>query len=76
MEEHYKDTLILITAGPVYSKPRWKPTCKIKFMKGSREVSEDLNLDLDYETAELAERAGLIFSRKWVDAGKPKPLQQ
>jgi hypothetical protein len=53
MKEHYKDTIILITAGPVDSKPRWKPTCKIKFMKGAREVSEDLNLDLDYETAEL-----------------------
>jgi hypothetical protein len=36
-----------------------------------REVVKDLKLDLDYDTAEQAERAGLVFSKKWVDAGKP-----
>jgi hypothetical protein len=36
-----------------------------------REVIKDLKLDLDYVTAEQAERAGLVFSKKWVDAGKP-----
>jgi hypothetical protein len=41
------------------------------FMKGGREVVKDLKLDLDYVTAEQAERAGLVFSKKWVDAGKP-----
>ncbi len=73
MEEHYKDTIILITAGPVDGKARWKAICTIKFVKDTREVSQDLKLDIDYETAEQAVRAGLMFSKKWVDAGKPNP---
>jgi len=73
MEEHYKDTIILITAGPVDGKARWKATCTIKFVKDTRKVSQDLKLDIDYETAEQAVRAGLMFSKKWVDAGKPSP---
>ena len=70
MEEHYKHTTILITAGPAAAK-KWKPICQVTFMKGGREVVKDLKLVLDYDTAEQAERAGLVFSKKWVDAGKP-----
>jgi hypothetical protein len=63
MEEHYKGTTILITASPADKTSRWKPTCQLKFMTGGREVIRDLPLDLDYETVEQAERAGLVFSR-------------
>ena len=68
MEEHYKGTTILITARPVDPKSRWKPTCKVKLMKSGREVFKDLTLDLEYETVEQAERAGLVLSKLWVDA--------
>jgi hypothetical protein len=71
MEEHYKSTTILIRARPTDRKLKWKPSCQITFTKGGREVVKALNLDLDYETAEQAVRAGLVFSKKWVDAGKP-----
>jgi hypothetical protein len=71
MEEHYKSTTILITAKPAVPQLKWKPICQIVFIKGGREVIKDLKLDLDYLTAEQAERAGLVFSKKWVDAGKP-----
>ena len=67
MEEHYKDTIVLITTSPVGKNFRWKPTCKIKFLKGGREVLEEINLVLDYDTVEQAERAGLVFAKKWVD---------
>jgi hypothetical protein len=73
MEEHYKTTTILITAGPAERKLKWKPTCQVTFTKGGQEVIRDLKLDLDYNTAEQAERAGLVFSKKWVDAGMPEP---
>jgi hypothetical protein len=69
MKEHYKGTTILITARD--RKLKWEPTCQVTFMKGGREVVKDLELDLDYVTAEQAERAGLVFSKKWIDAGKP-----
>ena len=75
MEEHYKSTTILITAELADPQLKWKPTCQIMFMKRGREVVKDLKLDLDYVTAEQAERAGLVFSKKWVDAGKPNPLK-
>jgi hypothetical protein len=71
MEEHYRGTVILVTAGPADRESKWKSTCKIKFMQGAREVVKDLELALDYDAVEQAERAGMVFSKKWVDAVKP-----
>ena len=70
MEKHYKGHIILVTTEPD-DKNRWKPTCKIKFTDGSSELIKDLPWDLDYETPEQAERAGLLVSKKWIDWGKP-----
>jgi hypothetical protein len=67
MEERYKDTIILISTDSVGKNMRWKPTCKVKFVKDRREVLEEIKLDLDYDTVEQAERAGLVFAKKWVD---------
>lgn len=67
VEERYKDTIILISTDPVGKNMRWKPTCKVKFVKDRREVLEQIKLDLDYDTVEQAERAGLVFAKKWVD---------
>ena len=67
MEEHYKDTIILISTDLVGKNMRWKPTCKVKFVKDRREVLEEINLILDFDTIEQAERAGLAFAKKWVD---------
>jgi hypothetical protein len=63
MEERYKDTVILVTALPSGKNLRWQSSCKIKFMKGARELVEYLKLDMDYDTGEQAERAGLVFSK-------------
>ena len=71
MEEHYKGHTILVTTGHPDNKNRWKPTCKIKFNKRSRELTKDLEWDLSYETPEEAERVGLLVSKKWIDLGKP-----
>ena len=67
MEEHYKDAIILITTGPAERISRWKATCEIKFLRGGRNVIKELKLDLDYDTVEHAERASLVFAKKWVD---------
>jgi hypothetical protein len=71
MEEHYKGHTIMVTTGHP-DKNRWKPTCKIKFTEGSRELIKDLDWDLSYDTPEEAERVGLLVSKKWIDSGKPK----
>lgn len=71
MEEHYKGHTILVTTGHPDDKNRWKPTCKIKFIDGSGELTKDLEWDLSYKTPEEAERVGLLVSKKWIDAGKP-----
>lgn len=68
MEERYESATIMITVGLGERRMRWKPICRVKFMKGGREVIKDLKLDLDYGTSKQAERAGLVFSKKWVDA--------
>ena len=62
MEERYENTTIMITMGLGERRMRWKPICRVKFMKGRREVIKDLELDLDYGTSEQAERAS--HSRK------------
>ena len=70
MVEHYKNTIIQITAEPV-GPLKWKPKCEIKFQHNARAALKNLELTLDYNTAEKAERAGMVFSKKWVDAGRP-----
>lgn len=40
-------------------------------MKGALEMIKELKLDVDYDTAEQAERAGFVFSKLWVDGGQP-----
>jgi hypothetical protein len=72
MEERYESATIMITVGLGERRMRWKPICRVKFMKRGREMIKDLELDLDYGTSEQAERAGLVFSKKCVDA---KPLK-
>jgi hypothetical protein len=42
--------------------------------KGSRELIKQLNWDMGYDSPDQAKKAGLIISKKWIDAGKPKPL--
>jgi hypothetical protein len=75
MDERYKDTTILITARIIDRRLKCKASCKIKFLKGARLVISYLKLDLDYNTVHQAERAGMVFSKKWVDAGMPNPLR-
>jgi hypothetical protein len=67
MKEHYKDTIILVTALASVRNLRWRSSCAVKFLKDEREAVEYLTLDLDYDTSGQAERAGLLFSKKWVD---------
>ena len=73
MIERYQKTIIRISAEPVGSS-RWKPKCEVRFNKNARIMLKHLELTHDYNTSQQAERAGMVFSKKWVDAGKPAPL--
>ena len=66
-EEHYKDAVILVTTTPSAKGLRWRSNCAVKYAKDAKEAVEYLKLDLDYDTAKQAERAGLVFAKKWVD---------
>jgi hypothetical protein len=68
MEEHYKDAIILVSTTPSAKGLRWRSSSAVKFLQDGREAVEYLKLDLDYDTAQQAQRAGLVFSKKWVDA--------
>jgi hypothetical protein len=74
MEEQYKDAAIVVTITPSVMGSRWRSSSAVKFLKNGREAVEYLELNLDYDTAEQGKRAGLIFSKIWIDAGKPQPL--
>ncbi len=67
MQDSYKDAIILITTLRSAKGLRWRSSCTVKFLKDGVEVVEYLQLDLDYDTAQQAERAGLVFSKKWID---------
>jgi hypothetical protein len=68
MEERYKNTTILVTTTASLKGSRWKSSCTVKYLKDKQEELQDLKLDIDYDTAEQAKRAGLVFAKKWVDA--------
>jgi len=72
--EQYKDAAIVVTVASSVMGLRWRSSCTVKFSKDGREAVEHLKLDLDYDTSKQAERAGLVFSKMWIDAGKPQPL--
>jgi hypothetical protein len=74
MEEQYKDAAIIVSITPSVMGSRWRSSCAVKFLKDGREAVKYLELNLDYGTAEQAKRAGLVFSKIWIDAGKPQPL--
>jgi hypothetical protein len=74
MEEQYKDATIIITAAPGVIGLSWRSSCAVKFLKDGCEAAKHLKLDLDYDTVKQAESAGLVFSKIWIDAGKPQPL--
>jgi hypothetical protein len=62
MEKRYKKTIIRITAEPAGSL-RWKPSCQVTFIKNGRKTVKRLNLNLEYDSPEQAERAGMVFSK-------------
>ena len=74
MEEQCKDASIVVTVTSSVIGLRWRSSCAVKFLKDGDEAVEHLKLDLDYDTPKQAERAGLVFSKIWIDAGKPQPL--
>ena len=74
MEEQYKDAAIVVTIMPSVMGSRWRSSSAVRFLKDGREAVKYLELNLDYDTAEQAIRAGLVFSKMWIDAGKPQPL--
>jgi hypothetical protein len=75
MVKTYKKAIIRIIAEST-GRSRWKPSCDVTFIKNGRKILKRLNLNLDYDSAEQAERAGMVFSKKWIDAGKPAPLRR
>ena len=41
----------------------------------SRELIKQLDWDIGYDTPDQAEKIEIVvFSKKWIDAGKPEPL--
>jgi hypothetical protein len=72
MEEHYKGHTIRVTTEKDNSAYPWKPICRI--LDGAAGEFQRLDWPIGYRTSEEAEKAGLLISKKWIDAGKPQPL--
>ena len=69
MEEQYKGDVIRVTTEKDNSAFPWKPICTI-LDGASREIIKQIDWQIGYDTPDQAERAGLIVSKKWIDAGK------
>jgi hypothetical protein len=72
MEERYKGHIIRVTTEKDGSTYPWKPICTVQ-NKAGREFRR-LEWTIGYKTSAQAEKAGLLISKKWIDAGKPEPL--
>ena len=72
MEEQYKGHVIQVTTEKDDSSFPWKPICRI-LDGGSREFIKQLYWKIGYDMSSQAENAGLLISKKWIDAGKPNP---
>jgi hypothetical protein len=70
MEEQYKGHVIRVTTEKDKSTFPWKPICRI-LDGASRGIIKQIDWQLGYDTPDRAKRAGLIISKKWIDAGKP-----
>jgi len=70
MEEQYKGHIIRVTAETDNSSFPWKPICRIMDAT-SQEFIKQIDWQIGYDTADQAEKAGLLISKKWIDAGKP-----
>jgi hypothetical protein len=71
MEEQYKEYTIQVTTEHHNDNCRWKPICRIMY-EGSRELVKQFDWDIGYNTPDQAEKLGLLISKKWIDARKPK----
>ena len=77
MEEQYKGHVIRVTTEKDNSAFPWIPICRI-LDGASREFIKQIDWPIGYDTPDRAEKAGLIISKKWIDAGKAlisKPLR-
>jgi hypothetical protein len=45
----------------------WKPICRI-LDGASREFIKQIDWEIGYDTPDQAEKAGLMISKKWIDA--------
>jgi len=70
MEEQYKGHVIQVTVESDHSSFPWKPICKL-LDGASREFIKQLYWKIGYGMSGQAENAGLLISKKWIDAGKP-----
>jgi len=70
MEEQYKGHVIQVTTEKDDSSFPWKPICRI-LDGGSGEFIKQLYWKIGYDMSSQAENAGLLISKKWIDAGKP-----
>ena len=70
MEEVYKGHIIRVTAEKDDSSFPWKPICRI-LDGASREFIKQIDWEIGYDTPDQAEKAGLLVSKKWIDAEKP-----
>ena len=66
-EEQYKGHVIQVTTEKDNSVYPWKPLCRI--LNGARELVKQIDWQIRYTTPELAEKAGLLIAKKWIDVG-------
>jgi hypothetical protein len=71
MEEQYKGHVIQVTTEKDDSAYPWKPICRI-LDGASRELIKQIDWQIGYDTPDQAEKAGMLISKKWIHAKKPK----
>jgi hypothetical protein len=63
--------VIQVTTEKDDSAYPWKPICRI-LDGASRELIKQIDWQIGYDTPDQAEKAGMLISKKWIHAKKPK----
>ena len=74
MDEIYKGHFIHAVGRPVPNTGEWKPTVEVRWKEGNNELMKTLmesHFKRSFTTKTIAETAGLLLAKKWIDDGKP-----
>jgi hypothetical protein len=72
MDHFYRHHIIRARGGLNLGTERWTPEFVVSWNQGSKTVTKEVSLKINFATEQEAEQHALEFAKTWIDDGKPK----